>query len=655
MTDRPLDPANLDPAVAPGDDFFRYANGGWLDANPVPPEYPLWGGFLELHVRNEALLHALAQAAASAGSGPEAASVDPVTRRFGDYFAAGMDEAAIEAADVEPIGGLLDLAESVTEASLAEVVLAFQRDGVRVLHGVAVMPDFEDAGRYLVYLGQGGLSLPEPGYHTRDDARSVAIRDALREHIAAQLRNLGVNRAVAKREAAAIVAFEARLAAVSWPPEKLRDVTLTMNRVAVDALDELMPGFGLSAYVRALGGTQPTVCVDNPGFFRELGAILADTPLETIRAYLRWHALKTYASALPNRFADEAFAFYGRTLGGQQVQQLRWKRVLAGAGADIGETVAQRFVAETFPPHAKDRCEQMIGHLTSAMRRSIEGLTWMTDETRAEALTKLAGFRAKIGYPDQWRDEAPIGIDRSSWAANRMRAARFELARRLARLELPVDRDEWEIPAHVVNAYYHPLLNEIVFPAGILQPPFFWADADDAVNYGGIGTVIGHEITHGFDDQGSRFDATGRKRDWWSEDDRIEFERLAARLAAQFDDYEVADGARVNGRLTLGENIADLGGLAIALGALREAVGEGGAPLVDGSTSDQRFFLAYATMWRVNATEAYLRMQVNVDPHAPARFRVNGPLSNVPAFAAAFGVAEGSPMARAAEDRVRIW
>jgi predicted metalloendopeptidase len=655
MTDRPLDPANLDPAVAPGDDFFRYANGGWLDANPVPPEYPLWGGFLELHVRNEALLHSLAQAAAKAGEGPEAAAVDPVTRRFGDYFAAGMDEAAIEAADVAPIRGLLDLAAGLDDrAAIAAVVLAFQREGVRVLHGVGVLPDFEDADRYLLYLGQGGLSLPEPGYHTRDDERSVAIRGALAEHITAQLRNLGVDEATAAADADAILAFEARLGAVSWPPDKLRDVTLTMNRIATDALDALMPGFGLTGYVRTMGGTQPTVCVDNPGFFRELDTILADTPLATIRAYLRWHALKTYASSLPARFADEAFAFYGRTLGGQQIQQARWKRVLAGAGADIGETVAQRFVAETFPPQAKERCEQMIGHLTSAMRRSVEGLTWMTEPTRAEALAKLGGFKAKIGYPDQWRDEAPIGIDRSSWAANRVRANRFELSRQLARIDEPVDRSEWAIAAHVVNAYYHPLLNEIVFPAGILQPPFFWADADDAVNYGGIGTVIGHEITHGFDDQGSRFDATGRKRDWWSEDDRIEFERLATRLVEQFDEYEVAEGARVNGRLTLGENIADLGGVAIALSALHEALGPD-APLVDGLTPDQRFFLAYATMWRQNATEPYVRMMVNVDPHAPAPFRVNGPLSNVPDFAAAFGVADGSPMARVAEDRVRIW
>ena len=328
--------------------------------------------------------------------------------------------------------------------------------------------------------------------------------------------------------------------------------------------------------------------------------------------------------------------------------------MLAGAGADIGETVAQRFVAVTFPPEAKDRCEQMIGHLTSAMRRSIEGLTWMTEPTRAEALAKLAGFKAKIGYPDRWRDEAPIGVDRGSWTGNRIRAARFELGRQIARIDEPVDRGEWAIAAHVVNAYYHPLLNEIVFPAGILQPPFFWADADDAVNYGGIGTVIGHEITHGFDDQGSRFDATGRKRDWWTEDDRIEFDRLASRLVEQFDEYEVAEGARVNGKLTLGENIADLGGVAIALAALREAVGVD-APLVDGLTSDQRFFLAYATMWRQNATEPYVRMMVNVDPHAPAQFRVNGPLSNVPDFAAAFGVPDGSPMARAPEDRVRIW
>ncbi len=365
--------------------------------------------------------------------------------------------------------------------------------------------------------------------------------------------------------------------------------------------------------------------------------------------------IRAYASALPPAFEDEAFDFYGRTLGGQKEMRPRWKRVLDAASGDIGEAVAQLYVAEAFPESAKHRCEQMVEHLLSAMGGALRGAEWMGAETREQALAKLEGFTYKIGYPDAWRDYAGLEVRRVSYAENRMRCAEFEYEREFSRLGESVDASEWEMPAHSVNAYYHPLLNEIVFPAGILQPPFFYADADDAVNYGAIGAVIGHEITHGFDDRGSRFDAKGHLRDWWTEQDRTEFDRRAKVLVEQFDGYEVADGLNVNGRLTLGENIADLGGLAIALSALREALGDGEPPLVEGFSAEQRFFLSWATVWRTNYTEEYARLLVNIDPHSPARFRVNGPLANTSAFADAFGIAEGSPMALGAGKRAHIW
>lgn len=415
-----------------------------------------------------------------------------------------------------------------------------------------------------------------------------------------------------------------------------------------------MPGYRLGAYLRDVGVTSDTVSIDSAAFFTALDGVLADTPVDTLRDVLRWHLVRSSASSLAPAFDEENFAFYGRILGGQQAQQPRWKRVVGAASTDVGEAVAQLFVHETFPPEAKARVETLVEHLLSAMGRAIRGNTWMTDATREEALRKLAAFGYKIGYPERWRDYAGLTVDRGSYFASRLAASAFEMRRQLSKLGSPVDEHEWAMPAHIVNAYYHPIRNEIVFPAGILQPPFFHADADDAVNYGGIGTVIGHEITHGFDDAGSQFDTSGALRNWWTDEDRAEFERRANVIVEQFNAYTIADDVTVNGRLTLGENIADLGGTTIALDAMHEAV-DADAPLIDGLTQDQRFFLAYATMWRMGYTEAAARMLANVDSHAPTQYRVNGPLSNTPAFAAAFAVADGAPMALSDDQRAKVW
>jgi predicted metalloendopeptidase len=566
-----------------------------------------------------------------------------------------MDEGAIAAAGIGPIQPLLDRIDAV--ASIADVrALAgdLHRRGIDVLHSLQVAADFEDAGAYLVYVGQGGLGLPDRDYYVKDDERSVTLRDAYRKHVATQLVNIGQPSDAADAAADAILAFETRLAEASLPADQLRDPTITLNRRDVAALDELMPAFGLTAHVRELGVTTPTVSLDHPPFFVALEAALAETELATIRDYLRWHVVRAVASALPPVFELEAFDFFGRTLGGRREQLPRWRRVLDAATADIGEQVARVYVEAAFPPDAKARCEAMVGHLLSAMGRAIRDAAWMTEPTRAQALEKLATFGWKIGYPSKWRDVSKLDIGRGSFVANRLAAAAFEHDDAMGRLGEPVDRTKWEMPAHIVNAYYHPLLNEIVFAAGILQPPFFDVHADDAVNYGAIGTVIGHEITHGFDDTGSRFDAVGRLRDWWTEPDRAEFERRAEVLVEQASAYEVADGLNLNGRLTLGEDIADLGGVAIALDALSEAIG-GAAPDIDGFTPVQRFFLAYATIWRINYTDEYARLLATIDPHSPGRYRTNGPLANMPAFAEAFDLREGTPMVRGPELRAEIW
>jgi predicted metalloendopeptidase len=650
MTTTPIDLANFDTSVSPADDFYRYANGGWLDANPVPPEYSRWGAFSEVNERNEEILHRLLEEAAATGGdqgSPE--------RMVGDYYASAMDEEQIAATGIAPLQPWLDrIATAETLDDLRELAADLHPNGFRFMFGVGVSSDFDDPTVHLLYIGQGGLGLPERDYYLRDDERSVALREQYRTHVAAQLRNLGDGEAAAAADA--ILAFETALAQPSYTAAQLRDVDLIVNRRHIDQLDELMPGFALPRYLAAVGaGSVTEVNVDNPGFFAAAATLLADTPIETLRSYARWHLVRSVASSLTSEFADENFRFYGQVLGGQKEQKPRWKRVLAMASADIGELVAQLFVAEAFPPEAKQRAEELVDHLLIVMRESLVRRDWMTDATRHEALAKLAGFRYKIGYPDEWRDYTDLVIDRGPLVVNRLRAAAFEYQRNVRKLGEPVDLNEWEMPPHAVNAYYHPLKNEIVFPAGILQPPFFYADADDAVNYGGIGGVIGHEITHGFDDMGRRFDAKGQLRDWWSEEDREEFTRRADVVVAQYEGYGVADDLNVNGRLTLGENIADLGGMTIAYRALQRALAEHPVGDIDGLSPDQRFFLSWATIWRSNYTEEWMRLLVQTDPHSPSQFRCNGPLSNFTPFAEAFELDGDAPMMRAEDDRVEIW
>lgn len=646
LTD-PIDRDDFDFDTAPSEDFYQHVNGGWLKANPVPPEYPAWGASFEVHVRNEEILHDLLEEAAETGG-----EKGTPAQMVGDYFAAGMDVDAIAAADIQPLEDVFELIDGVAgPVDVARVLLGLKPLGVGAFHRMSVFADFEEADRYLTYLGQGGLGLPERDYYLRDDDRSTALVAAYLDHVTAQLANTGRG---GRDDAKAILAVERALAEASLPAEKLRDLELTLNRHRVDDLDELMPRFGLSGYVRALGVTADTVSVDNPEFFSTLDEVIAATPVETLRSYLSWHLIRSYAPALPARFEEEAFDFYNRKIGGQQQPRERWTRVLSAAGSDIGEQVAMLYVDAAFSPEAKERCELLVESLIEAMGRAVRDVEWMTEETRKTALAKVESFSYKIGYPDEWRDYTGLDIDRSSFVTNRMRSARWEYERNLGRLEEEVDRKEWVIPAHVVNAYYNPLFNEVVFTAGILQPPFFYPDADDAVNYGAIGSVIGHEITHGFDDNGSRFDEVGRRRNWWSEGDRAEFERRAEVLVTQMSEYSVVEDQSVNGRLTLGENIADLGGLAIAYDAFVRNL-SGDEPDVGGFTPRQRFFVSYATIWRTNYTEEYLRMLLNVDVHAPDQVRTNGPLSNFVPFAEAFGIEEGTAMSRHRSETAKIW
>ncbi|MBI1377724.1 MAG: hypothetical protein GC157_09630 [Frankiales bacterium] len=640
--------SDRDPSADPGADFYRFANGGWLDANPIPAGFGGWGVFEEISERNQQLLRELLERAAQSPSGD-------LDRALGDYFAAGMDTAAIESLGLEPIRPLLDRVDAVASVDdVLDLLPLLHGHGVPALFLSGVTVDHDDSTRYLLWIVQGGLGLPDRDSYDSPDDAAVALREAYVGHVANQLRHVGTPDDEAARLAAAVLGLETRLAAEQLRAQERRDPRNTLNRAPVDALDERAPGLRLPAYLEALGaGPVESVNLQSPRYVAALAEILGSTDLEVLRAYLTFHVVRATASALPAAIDEEAFDFYGRRVGGKKEQKERWKRVVDALGEDMGEALGRRFVEERFPPAAKERADAMVAELREEMRRSLLTRAWMTEATREQGLAKLDAFTVKIGYPDEWRDWSGLRIDRSSYAANRFAAARFELDRQLADLHRPVDRGEWEMPPHAVNAYYHPTRNEIVFPAGILQPPMFDAAADDAVNFGAIGAVIAHEITHAFDDAGRRFDDTGAFRDWWTDEDAAHFTGLADLLVAQYDGYVAVGDVHVNGRLTLGENIADLGGVTLAMRAHERVCHD--APDVDGLSPAQRFFLAYATIWRGHTSDELARTLAQVDPHSPRRFRVLGPLSNLTAFAEAWGLAPDAPMLRAEAERIEIW
>jgi predicted metalloendopeptidase len=643
-----LHAADRDPSVDPGADFYRFANGGWMDSHPIPAGFGAWGSFEEIQTRNEEVLHELVLRAAGAPA-------DDLARAIGDYFASGMDTAAIDGAGLAPVQPFLDAVAAVaSHREFLELLPELQRNGLGVILDAGVTVDHDDSTRYLLWLVPSGLGLPDRDNYTSPADADVQLRAAYVEHLTAQLVNSGSSAAAAASVAPDVLAFETRLAEHHLRAEERRDPRRTLNRYDLEQLRALAPELDLPHHLVAVGaGHAVTVNVTQPAYVAALHGVLESTDLAVLRAYATFHVIRSAASALASAIEDEAFAFYGRRIEGKQQPKDRYQRVLAALGQDMGEALGHLFVADTFPASAKERALVMVHEILEEMRHSLRTRTWMGEETRARALAKLDSFGIKIGYPDVWRDWSGLRIDRASYAANRLAASRFEIARGLARIDEPVDTTEWEMPPHAVNAYYHPTRNEIVFPAGILQQPMFDADADDAVNYGGIGTVIAHEITHGFDDSGRRFDADGAFRDWWTEADEEHFTALADRLVAQFEGYVAIGDVPVNGRLTLGENIADLGGITLAQRAHARVCA--GAPDVDGLSPAQRFFLANACIWRANVSEELARSLAVRDPHSPRHLRVSGPLSNSDAFQEAFGLDDTAAALRPRGDRIEIW
>ena len=637
--------SNLDACTAFGD----YVNGKWLAANDIPSDRTSWGAFTILDERSVAVQHQLAEQVA------KVEAPDHIEKIVGDLWATGMDEAKINAQGIEPLKADLAAIDALADK---DAIAAYLRDsaakGENVLFGFGAEADFKNSAMNMAYASQGGLGLPDKTFYT--DAAKADKLKAYQAHVAKVLELAGVPAADAARQAEDVVKFETRLAKASKSSVELsRDVSLYYHPVSLAEADSLTPNFSWTEFFKSQGVAAPEkFSLAIPSFHEEVSKALGDTDPSVWRAYLRFHTVDSAAPYLSDAFADENYAFYGKTLNGQKEQKPRWKRVLGTIENDAGEAFGQLYVKVAFSPEAKAKMETLVKNLADALKERIQGLSWMSDETKAKAIAKWETFTPKIGYPDKWRDWSGLETGRDSYLGNVRAANAFNYKFDLSKIGQPVDKTEWGMTPQTVNAYYNPLQNEIVFPAAILQPPFFDPNADDALNYGGIGAVIGHEMTHGYDDQGARFGPTGNFEEWWADADKKNFQGLTGKLVKQFDGYKV-DGQAVNGNLTLGENIADLGGLATAYDALQKASAGKEDPKIDGFTRDQRFFFNWATVWRTKYTPENAKVRLATDPHAPAQFRAMGAPSNLPTFAAAFQCKAGSPMSRAGDSQVVIW
>ncbi len=646
-----LDPAHMDPNVRPQDDFFTYVNGGWLQSSTIPGDRSRWGSFDELTERAEAdVLAILTEAAADT-----AAAEDSDTRKIGDLFRAFMDEATIESRALAPLSDAL----AEIDALDSHAALGAHWGKSRPTRNTApvsfsVGQDQAQSDRYITIIAQSGLGLPDREYYLARDERSRLLLARYQAHITElfMLAGLPEPGPAARR----VVELETRIAEAHWTRVRNRDRSATYNRMTLTELTAMAPGLDWPAYLAAGDLDQiDTLVVRQPDYLQSLAQWHEEVPLAHWQDYHRYHLLRSFAPYLPKAFAEAHFDFFSRTLNGQPEMRARERRAVATVQGVLGFMVGKLYVQRHYEAEAQARMDAMVANLRRAFAEAIDELDWMTEDTRREAQAKLALFNTKIGYPEVWRDYDCVRIDAGDLIGNLRRSAACEHERNVARLGQPVDRDEWFITPQTVNAYYAPSMNEIVFPAAILQPPFFNVEADDAINYGAIGAVIGHEITHGFDDQGRRSDGQGNLRDWWTAEDAEQFSARAQLMIDQYNAYEPIEGMNINGALALGENIADLGGLRVAYRAYQLSLDGQSAPVIDGFSGSQRFFLGYGQIWRINYREEALRRQLMTGPHSPGPFRVRGVLANMPEFYAAFGVEPGDAMYRPQEQRVRIW
>ncbi|MDB5791379.1 MAG: peptidase [Massilia sp.] len=648
-----IDTQFIDPSVRPQDDFFTHLNGKWLKATEIPADKASHGTFMQL--RDDSQVHVRGIIEAAQKDPSKKAGTD--VQKIGDLYASFMDEARLETLGVKPLASELQRIRTLKDKkAIPGLVAHLSKIGVGTPYGIRVGQDARASTKYATYIGQGGLGMPDRDYYLKlEDKRMADTRAKYEAHVAKVLTLAGEKNAAA--QAKAIVDFETELAKVQWTKVENRDPVKRYNKMSVAELGALTPGYDWNAALAAsgVGNKLDYVIVAQPSYLTGFNAVLAKTDLATLKSYFEWHLLREYSPYLSKAFVDANFAFYGTALTGTTENRPRWKIGVSIVEGALGEATGRQYVARYFPAERKARMEELVKNVTAAYKQSIDELDWMTPATKVEAQAKLAKFVPKVGYPNKWRDYSKLAIRKDDLVGNVKRASEFGYNRNIAKLGKPIDREEWGMTPQTVNAYYSSSMNEIVFPAAILQPPFFDMRADDAVNYGAIGAVIGHEIGHGFDDKGSQSDGDGNLRDWWTKEDRAAFQARADMLVKQYSGYSPIPGYNVNGELTLGENIGDNSGLAIAYKAYKISLKGQPAPVIDGLTGDQRFFMGFGQVWRSKMREAQQIVQVKTDPHSPGQFRANGTVMNHPAFYEAFGVKEGDKMYLAPKDRVTIW
>ena len=646
-----FDARDIDAKVRPQDDFFHHASGGWMKRNPIPKTEARWGSFTLLRHATDSQLQTLLKKVANAKR-TKAGSAEQLIR---DLYRSGTDMVQRRARGLSPLRELLNRIEAVKDVrDIVRVVARLERVGSGGIWGVGIDQDMNNSERYIVHLGQGGLGMPDRDYYLKDDAESKRVRSAYEKHLT-RLLTLAGRRKEARQEASVVLEIETALAKISMKKEDLRDVDKTYHKKSMAQLKKLAKRIDWEEYFGILGAAPKEVVVMQPEFFTGAERLLATYPVESWKTYLRTHLIGDFASFLTPELEKENFAFYGTALTGTKQMKPLWRRILRVVNGGLSELMGELYVQEYFPAEAKKKVAVIVADLFRAYEARIKNLDWMSPATKQKAVKKLREMTRKLGYPDKWKNYRGLVIRPDEYVENVMRVSEYEHRRSLRRLAKAVDRTEWFMSPQTVNAYCSFSMNDIVFPAAILQYPFFDVAADDAFNYGAIGSVIGHEITHGFDDQGSKFDGKGNRKTWWTSSDRTRFDKKAKVLVKEFNGYEVAPGMKVNGQLTLGENIADLGGISIAFDAYQLRLHETGRKDIDGYTPEQRFFLGYATTEREQERPEYRKTMVMTDPHSPSRFRVNGPLSNLPEFYSAFGVQKGDKLYQAPNNRAKIW
>jgi len=643
-----LDLDSMDRSVDPCVDFFQYSCGGWIKANPIPPDQSSWDTYSKMQDENRTRLRTILEAAAA----PDA-SRNVVTQKIGDYYATCVDEKAIDAKGFDPLKPELDrIAQVKSKTDIADLAATMTDDNV--LFRFDSIQDFRDANQVIADADQGGLGLPDRDYYTKDDAKSQELRKQYLVHVQKMFELLGDKPEAAAAQAQTILRIETALAKGSMTRVERRDPKALDHKMTSDELEKLSPDFHWQVFFAKVGmPSLASLNVSSPNFFKTMSTVLNSESLDDWKTYMRWHLVHANAPHLSSAFVNENFAFYGKTLRGQQELQPRWKRCTQAVDGYLGEALGQAYVEKYFPPQAKQDALKMVKEIQTAMEQDINSLTWMSPATKQQALEKLHGMANKIGYPDKWRDYSKLEIIRGDELGNVERARTFEFKRQLAKIGKPVDRGEWGMTPPTVNAYYDPQMNDINFPAGVLQPPVFDPTSDAAPNYGDTGGTIGHELTHGFDDEGRQFDAHGNLRDWWTADDAKKFQERADCVSTQYSGYTIIDDIKINGKLTLGEDVADLGGLLLAYMAWKEDTKGQKLDPIDGLTPDQRFFIGYGQSWCGETRDETKRLRATVDPHSPEKYRTNGVVSNMPQFQEAFHCKAGSPMVN--KNRCRVW